>query len=111
MYRGKPSTVGAMRYRITVQSPVKTDLQGQRVVTWSNVYENEPADYEYVRGYQFSRGRQFEEGVDAVFTVRWRDGYDPEQRIVFDGENYGIVFVRPMAGRLQYMEIHAKVVK
>ena len=111
MYRGKPKTVGAMRYRITVQSPVKTDVQGQRVVTWSNLYEDEPADYDYVRGYQFNRGRQVEEGVDAIFVVRYRDGYDPEQRILFDSEYYGIVFVRPMAGRNRYMELHTKVIK
>jgi len=43
--------------------------------------------------------------------VRYRDDYDPEQRILFEGEYYGIVFVRPMAGRNRYMELHAKVVK
>jgi len=111
MYRGKANTVGAMRYRITVQKPVKTSLQGQMVVSWVTLHEEEPADYEYVRGYGFSRGRQYEEGVDAVFTVRYRDDYDPEQRTLFEGEYYGIVFVRPMAGRNRYMELHAKVVK
>lgn len=112
MYKGKsPNTVGSMRYRITVQSPVKTALQGQPVVTWSNVFEDEPADYDYTRGYQQARGRQVEEGVDAIFTVRWREGYDPEQRILFDGEYYGIIFVRPMAGRKRYLELHTKVVK
>lgn len=103
--------VGGMRYRVTIQSPAVATSVGVPNVSWSDTLTNEPADYEYVRGGQSARGRQVEEGVDAVFTVRYRPGYTPKQRVVFESENYGIVFVRPVGGRNRYLELHVKVVK
>lgn len=111
MYQGKANTAGKMRYRITVQKPVKSTTQGQPVVSWVDLLVDEPADYEYTRGYQSVRGRQVEEGVDCIFYVRWREEHDPENRIAFDGEYYGVIFVRPVAGRRRYMELHCKVIK
>lgn len=112
MYKGKArNSISALRHRITVQVPIKTTDQGQEVVSWLDVLTSEPADYEYVRGYQTANGRQVEEGVDCVFTVRYSDVYSPVNRIQFDGEEYGVVFVRPTAGRNMYMELHCKVIK
>jgi hypothetical protein len=35
----------------------------------------------------------------------------PQDRIVFRGESYGIVWVQPVGGRDRYQIVHAKVVK
>lgn len=112
MYQGKANTVGRMRYNVTIQqqSAPSSDV-GSPAVTWSTRYASEPADYEYPRGGMAGRGRQVEEGVDAIFTVRYRDGYAVTDRVVFDGENYGIVFIRPVSGRERYLELHTKLVK
>lgn len=112
MYRGKANTVGRMRYRVTIQqqSAPSSDV-GSPSVTWSTRYAEEPADYEYPRGGMAGRGRQVEEDVDAIFTVRYRDGYAVTDRVVFRSENYGIVFIRPVVGRDDYLELHTKLVK
>lgn len=112
--RDRHIRVGALRYRVTIQTPTKSDgttTQGQPVVTWSNRLTDEPADYEYTSGGQGSRGRQVEETVRAVFTVRYRTGYTVEERVVFNGENFGIVHIKPVVGRDRYLELHCRTVK
>lgn len=100
---------GQMRHRITVQSKTETQADsGQLTVTWGAFVSDEPAEYEYTAGGQVIRGRQVEEGIDAVFTVRYRSGYTREMRVVFDGGHYGIVHVRPVGGRQRYLELHTK---
>jgi len=112
--RDRHIRVGGLRHRISVQTPVKSDgttTQGQRIVTWSNRLTEEPADYEFTSGGQGSRGRQVEETVRAVFTVRYRSGYSVEERVVFDGQVFGIVHIRPVVGRDRYLELHCRSVE
>jgi SPP1 family predicted phage head-tail adaptor len=112
--RDRGIRVGALRHRITVQTPSKTTgalTQGQRIVSWTNRLTDEPADYEYPSGGQISRGRQVEENVRAVFTVRYRSGYSTEERVVFDGQNFGIVHVKPVLGRDRFLELHCRAVE
>jgi len=111
--RDRGIRVGALRYRINVQQPSKTDgstTQGQRIVSWTNRLTDEPADYEYASGGQTARGRQVEETVRAVFTVRYRSGYTTEEQIVFNGETFGIVHIEPVMGRDRYLRIHCRAV-
>lgn len=111
---GRPRrfSVSRLRYRITVQSHVATiGESGQRTSTWSDRLTNEPADHEDVTGGQMMRGRQIEEGVTSVFTVHYRDGYSPKQRVIYDGETYGIVRVHRVDGRKRYLELHCEGVK
>jgi head-tail adaptor len=112
--RDRNIRVGAMRYRLAVQTPTKSDgtaTQGQPVITWSNRLTSEPCDYEYTSGGQGSRGRQVEETVRAVFTVRYRSGYSVEERISFNGETFGIVHIKPVVGRDRYLEIHCRSIE
>lgn len=109
--RDRGIRVGALRYRISVQYETKTDgsaTQGQRIVSWTNRLTDEPADYEFAGGGQTSRGRQVEENVRAVFTVRYRSGYSTEESIVFDGDRYGIVHIEPVMGRDRYLRLHCR---
>lgn len=111
---GRPSsrfTVGRLRHRIQVQAPTfTTEDSGQVTATWSDLYPSEPAEFEFTAGGQQARGRQVEAGVKAVFTVHYRDGYSPKQRILFDGDTYHIVHVRPIQGRYRYLELHCKAI-
>lgn len=109
--RDRQVRIGGMRHRITVQQPTTTSVQGQVVYAHSDWLTQEPADYDYVRGNQRTHGRQVEEGVDAVFRVRFRDGYTPRHRVMYDGMAHNIVFVRPIGGRDRYLELHTKVVQ
>lgn len=102
---------GMMRHRILVQQPTHTqDADGQPIPTWSTRFASEPASFVYTGGGQILRGRQVEEGIIAVFTVRYRDGYSTTDRIVFDGVTYGIVHVRPVMGLSRYIELHCRAV-
>lgn len=112
--RDRHIRVGGLRHRITVQTPSKSDgstTQGQRIVSWTTRLTDEPADYEYTSGGQGSRGRQVEETVRAVFTVRYRAGYSTEERVLFDGQNFGIVHIKPVVGRDRFLELHCRSVE
>lgn len=111
--RDRGIRVGALRYRINVQYETKTDgsaTQGQRIVSWTNRFTDEPADYEYAGGGQTSRGRQVEENIRAVFTVRYRDGYTTGDSVVFNSERFGIVHIEPVLGRDRYLRLHCRAV-
>jgi SPP1 family predicted phage head-tail adaptor len=112
MHRPNKFTVGRMRYKVDLQEQVDVvDAQGQPVTTWTNYLYDVPADFEETRGGQMFRGGQVQEGVTAVFTMRQIDRIAPQDRIVFRGEAYGIVWVQPVGGRDRYQIVHAKVVK
>lgn len=109
-FRPKRFTAANMRHRITLQTATEAaDGAGQMVQTWANTLTGEPADYTPTIGGEVLRGKQVEAGISAVFIVRFREStYTPQQRIVFDGTNYGIVHVRPVDGGRRYIELHCK---
>ena len=108
---GKSFRVGAMRHRITVQSFASSrDAAGQNVATWSTRLQNEPARFMDVGGGTSYRGQQLQEDIIAVFEVRYRTGYDSTQRIIFDGETYGITRVSKVDGGTRYLAIFCKAV-
>lgn len=112
--RDRHISVGSMRYRVTIQRLVTTDgasNQGQPVATWENRFVDEPANYELTSGGQGSRGRQVEETVRAVFTVRHRPGYSIEDRITFDGVAFGVVHIKPVMGRDRFLELHCRSIE
>lgn len=112
--RPKRFTVANMRYRIVVQKQVDAaDAAGQMVTTWTTItgLGSEPADYAAVSGGQVFRGSQVNEGINAIFTVRYREQYAPQHRILFRGQAFGIVFVKPLEGRDRYLDLHCKVVE
>jgi SPP1 family predicted phage head-tail adaptor len=111
---GRPRrfSVANMRYRVVLQKHVDSlDDAGQSIATWTTVYQSEPADYAAVSGGQVFRGSQVNEGINAVFTVRYRDEYAPQHRILYNGQAFGIVFVQPIEGRDRYLDCHCKVVE
>lgn len=108
-FRPRGLRLGAMRDRITVQSlTVAISDAGDKTETWTDLYRNEPADFQPVSGGETLRGRQVESGVNAVFTVHYRSGYAPEQRVTHNGTTYGIVFVRQVDGGRRYIELQCR---
>jgi len=106
--------VGEMRHRIAVKVETTTqDAAGQPVVAFTTWLLDEPAKFEPAKfgpitGGEGARGRQVEAGITAIFTVRYRDGYTPEMIVVHRGQQYGIVYVNPVAGADRYRELHCK---
>src|SRR5690606_3912210 len=98
--------IGQLRDRITIADEVtEQDAYGQSVVSLVNRYINEPAKYEDVSGIESTRGRQIEAGINAIFTVRRRDGYHPQQVVIRRGQRYGVVHVRAVGGQDRYAEL------
>ena len=103
---GKTFRVGAMRERITVQNYSESrDDAGQAIPSLATLYSDEPARYFDVGGGTSYRGQQLEENIRAVFEVRYRDGYDVTQRIVYDGKTYGITRVSRVDGGRRYLAL------
>lgn len=105
---GRPTRfrVGAMRHRCTIQQPTETlDSAGQPIVTWSAYVANEPCEFQPTSGFESMRGRQLEAGTRAIFVVRYRSGYTPKMRILFDGETYGITAINPVDGLKKYLNL------
>lgn len=105
---GRPSSfrLGSMRQRCTIQQVTETqDAAGQPVVSWSDVWTDEPCEFIPTGGNETMRGRQLEAGTKAIFRVRYRSGYTPEMRIQYDGTNYGITYVNQVDGLRRYIEL------
>jgi SPP1 family predicted phage head-tail adaptor len=101
--------VGEMRHRIAVKVETTTqDAAGQPVVAFTTWLLDEPAKFDPMTGGEGARGRQVEAGITAIFTVRYRDGYTPEMIVVHRNQQYGIVYVNPVAGADRYRELHCK---
>lgn len=103
--------VGKMRERVTIESAaLSVDSAGQEIKTWSTLLSDEPASFEPAAGSETIRGRQLEDGVNAIFLVRYRSGYSPKQRVIFGSDTYGIVHVKRVQGGYRYLELHCKAV-
>lgn len=111
--RDRNTRTGGLRYRVTIQQPNPTygTNLGQPIPSWTAWLTNEPADVDFPSGGQGSRGRQVEETVSAVFSVRYRSGHSVENRVVYDGQNYGIVRIKQVGGRQRWLELHCKSVE
>jgi len=104
--RPRDLKVGAMRPRCTIQQPTEAvDSAGQPVVSWTNYVVDEPCDFMPTGGTESMRGRQLEAATKAIFRVRYRSGYQPEMRIVFNSTNYGITYVNQVDGLRRYIEL------
>lgn len=91
---------------MSIQQPVETqDGYGEPVVTWENWLINEPAEFRPVSGVESMRGQQVEANMRAKFVVRYREGYETNMRVVYEGREYGITFVNPVEGGRRYLEL------
>ena len=110
--QARRSDAGSMRHRITVQSAESTiDSSRQKVITYETRWNAEPAAFQQVSGGETIRGQQVEAGVVAMFRVNYRSGYAETDRIVFDGQNYGIVRIEVPEGVKRFQWLHCKSVK
>lgn len=106
---GRGFRLGAMRERITIQSlAVAISDGGDKVETWTDLVTNEPASFESVSGGESSRGRQVETGINAIFTIHHRDGYNATQRVRHNGIVYGISYAKPVQGGRRFIELYCK---
>jgi hypothetical protein len=113
--RHKGIRVGGLRHKISVQINAVSNgasSQGQPIPGAKTFrFTSEPADYEYASGGVTARGRQVDETVRAVFTVRYRDGYTIRDSVVFRSQEFGIVHIRPVMGRDRYLELHCRSIE
>lgn len=108
-WRPRSFRLGAMRERIDIQSlTVSVSEAGDRTETWTTTISKEPAAFDPTSGGEGLRGRQVEATIAAIFTVHYRDGYLPTQRVVHNGTTYGIVYVKPVEGGRRYIELQCK---
>lgn len=108
---GRPErfSVGEMRDRITIEEATETlDDVGQPTRTWATIYLSQPAKWVPVAGSETIRGRAVEAGIKTIFIVRHQSGITPEMRVVHSSGTYGIGYVKPIAGRQRYIELHCK---
>lgn len=97
---------GRKRHRVTIQQPTETqDATGQPVVTWSNVWTGEPAEFVPMGGIEAMRGKQYEAGTKGMFRVNYRTGYTTKMKVVFDSVSYGITHVNPVDGLRREIEL------
>lgn len=106
MHRQK---ISDMRHRITVQTAVETiDASRQKIISYINRIVSEPATFEQVTGGEVNRGKQIEAGVTAVFKVNNRNTYSVRDRILFNGQQYGIVNVESPSGIERFTYLYCK---
>lgn len=95
------------RHRITVQQVTSTlDESRQPIYTYTTRYANEPAAFRQVSGGEKIRGRQIEAGVNAIFEVNYRSGYQVTDRVFFGGVYYGIVRIDQPEGVNRYTVLY-----
>ena len=106
MYRQK---ISDMRHRITVQTAVETiDASRQKVISYTDRIVNEPSTFIQVTGGEVNRGRQVEAGVTAIFKLNRRSGYTTKDRVLFAGDQYGVVRVEIPDGIDRFIYLHCK---
>jgi SPP1 family predicted phage head-tail adaptor len=104
----RKGSTGSMVHRIDVQTATTDETSGQPIRTWATTFSKEPAAWTPTAGTESIRGRQVEAGIAGYFTVGYRDGYDTEQRVLHDGQFYGIVYAKPIDGGRRYIELHVR---
>lgn len=106
MHRQK---ISDMRHRITVQSAVESiDASRQKTISYVNRIVSEPATFQQVTGGEVTRGKQIEAGVTAVFKVNNRNSYSVHDRIIFKGQQYGVVTVENPEGIERFTYLYCK---
>jgi len=106
MHRQK---ISDMRHRITVQTAVETiNASRQKIISYINRIVSEPATFEQVTGGEVNRGKQIEAGVTAVFKVNNRNTYSVRDRILFNGQQYGIVNIELPSGIERFTYLYCK---
>lgn len=78
---------GALRHRVTLQSPSGTrDAVGERVTTWVNVAENVPADVEPIAGREELAAAQRQATSSHIVHLRYGSPWsaiDASWRVLF----------------------------
>jgi len=101
---------GDLNQRITIKSATESqDAAGQTIYTWdTTVVSNLPVSVDAVSGGESLRGRQVSAGTQIVFTARYRSDVTTKMRVVYAGENYGIVRASDPYGDQRELRIEAK---
>lgn len=110
-WRPKGLRVGKMRERITIQESCdKIAESRQPIQVFVTKYENQPAQYNPVRGGEVFRGRTIEANVSAVFDIHARPEIEPKMQVIFASQIYGIEYVHKSDGGARYLELHCRSV-
>lgn len=107
-WRPRRHSSARMRARINVETKTEDLSTGEPVRTWATTYSSQPATYTPTTGGETINGRMVEAGIKAVFTIHRRENLSTEQRVLHNGQYYGIVYAHPVEGGLRYVDLHCK---
>lgn len=94
------------RVRIDAQESGASDPQtGRASLMWTTWLQDEPARMSWPRGREFEAAGATRAELAAVCRVRYRPGYQPTMRVVFEGSEYNIRAVRPDRTARGYLEL------
>jgi SPP1 family predicted phage head-tail adaptor len=103
----KPTTIGQMRERITVQRATRTpDGIGGGATTWADVYTL-PARAQAIRGAEGVSGGRLVTVETYLFVIRFGPTITTRDRIVWSGRYWNITSVADRENRRQYLTIEA----
>lgn len=98
---------GRLDRRIRIErATVDRDTHGGKTETWALLMEVY-AQVTPLRGRELVAAGQVMPGVETKFTIRWREGILPADRIVYEGVHYDIQHLAEI-GRRVALEILAK---
>lgn len=75
------------------------DANGDRVDTWTTLYNSIPANVAPSGGREFIRASRMFETASAVFMIRYRRGISQQQRVLYEGKYYNILSIDEMGRR------------
>lgn len=99
---------GLLRHVINIQEQIQTrDDFGGVEVAWMEKFPKVYARYEPLSGRELFANGQMQSQVTTRFTIRYRDGIDTKQRIVFKNRVYNIhAVVEDNVSGIEWITLH-----
>lgn len=101
----RPLEAGRLDQRVTVQRRAAgVDAAGQPSGAWETVFDTWAAA-EPLRGREFFAAAQIQAETTIRFRIRWRDGVQPSDRVVWRSQAHEILSVIDPSGAAEQLEL------
>jgi SPP1 family predicted phage head-tail adaptor len=86
-----------LRHRVDIQNfaSVQNSNTGAVTDTWTDLFEEVPAEIMPMSGREFLAAQSIQAGVNTKIVIRWIDGVEPRMRVVHGSTIYNIKAVLP----------------
>lgn len=86
-----------LRHRVDIQNfaSVQDSNTGAVTDTWTDLFEDVPAEIMPMSGREFVAAQSIQTGVNTKIVIRWVDGVEPRMRIKHGSTIYNIKAVLP----------------